>query len=273
MIISYIFSDFFLRALLSGIGIVITSAPLGCVMLWKRMAYFSDSLSHAALLGVALGILLNITPFWSALLIAIIFAILLVTLNTQLGNDTLLNILAFGSLAIAIIITSSFINTRLDLESYLFGDIFTITNQDMLYIFVLLAIITIWFLIRWRAILYIIICKDLASVQGVYVKRIEIELTLAFALFIAVSFQIIGILLITAILIIPTATARYLSSTPEQMVIISSIIGIISLILGLFCSFIFDTPGSASIVVVALSFFILVNVGNFTRTRICKIFS
>ncbi|MFV9875810.1 MAG: metal ABC transporter permease [Rickettsiales endosymbiont of Dermacentor nuttalli] len=272
MILDSIISDFFLRALLSGIGIVITSAPLGCVMLWKRMAYFSDSLSHAALLGVALGVLLDIAPFCSALAIAIIFAIFLITFNTELGNDTLLNILAFGSLATAVVITSSFINTRLDLESYLFGDILTITNQDIVCIYILLITIISWFLIRWYSILYIIICNDLASVKGIAVKRIEIELMLVFALFIAVSFQIIGILLITAILIIPTATARYLSSTPEQMVIISSIIGVISLILGLLCSLVFDTPGSASIVVIALSFFILVNVSNFIKTYICKKF-
>ncbi|MCK5719758.1 MAG: metal ABC transporter permease [Thiomargarita sp.] len=254
---------FLWRALLGGIGVAIIAGPLGCFIIWRRMAYFGDTLAHSALLGVVLGFLLdfkfnyfeinlNTLLTLSTLFICIMVALLLVILQAQkrLATDTLLGILAHSVLSLGLI-ALAFLQgegLRIDLYGYLFGDLLTITETDLYWIYGGGSLILLSFVWLWRPLLFITIHQELAQVEGVAVTPIRLLFMLTVALVIAISMKIVGVLLITAMLIIPAATARNFSHTPEQMSIFASLIGCIAVIIGLFMSWHWDMPLGPSIV-------------------------
>jgi len=264
---------FLWRALLGGIGVALVAGPLGCFIVWRRMAYFGDTLAHSALLGVALGFLFNLkwTPhveltlntllMFSTLGVCIVIALLLVILQSQkrLATDTLLGILAHTALSLGLI-ALAFLQgegLRIDLYAYLFGDLLAITPIDIYWIyggggFILFALFFIW-----QPLLSITINEELAQVEGVPVIRMRLLFMLMVALVIAIAMKIVGILLITSMLIIPPATARRFSRTPEQMAIWASLLGCIAVAMGLYLSWHWDTPTGPSIVVAASLLFTL----------------
>ncbi|MDM8565998.1 iron chelate uptake ABC transporter family permease subunit [Candidatus Halobeggiatoa sp. HSG11] len=263
--------DFLWRALLGGLGIALVTGPLGCFIVWRRMAYFGDTLAHSALLGIAIGFLFQLTfdvnlPLNALLLLSTLFvciaiALLLVILQSQkqFATDTLLGILAHSTLSLGLVAVA-FLQSqglRIDLFSYLFGDLLTITYLDLYWIYAgscltLLGIISIW-----QSLLSVTIHEELAQVEGIAVVKIRLFFMLLVALVVAIAMKIIGILLVTSMLIIPPATARRFSKTPEQMAILSSLIGCIAVGLGLFMSWHLDIPTGPSVVVAASLLFTL----------------
>jgi zinc transport system permease protein len=264
---------FLWRALLGGIGLALVAGPLGCFIVWRRMAYFGDTLAHSALLGVALGFLFNLkwTPhveltlntllMFSTLGVCIVIALLLVILQSQkrLATDTLLGILAHTALSLGLI-ALAFLQgegLRIDLYAYLFGDLLAITLIDIYWIyggggFILFALMLIW-----QPLLSLTIHEELAQVEGVPVIWMRLLFMLMVALVIAIAMKIVGILLITSMLIIPPATARRFARTPEQMAIWASLLGCIAVAMGLYLSWHWDTPLGPSIVVAASLLFTL----------------
>ncbi len=243
--------DFLLRAVLGGIGVALVAGPLGCFIVWRRMAYFGASLAHSALLGVALGFLLGIDPTLGIAAAAILLALLLVLLERQqaLPSDTLLGILAHAGLALGLVVLSFFETLRVDLMGYLFGDILAVSRSDLLWIYgggilalgVLAAI--------WRPLLTATLHEELARAEGLPVVQLRLALMLTVAIVIAIAMKIVGILLIISMLIIPAATARCFARTPEQMAAIAALAGVLSVWLGLWGSLEADTPAGPSIVV------------------------
>jgi zinc transport system permease protein len=263
--------DFFWRAALGGIGIAFIAGPLGCFIVWRRMAYFGDTLAHSALLGIGLGFFLHLSfaihalPLKTLLTlttlgVGIAIALLLALLQQQnrFATDTLLGILAHSALSLGLV-TLAFLQSqglRIDLHSYLFGDLLAVTKIDLLWIYgggslILLALTWIW-----SALLFITLDEDLAQVEGIAVIRIRLFFMLLVALVIAIAMKIVGILLITSLLIIPAATAGNFARTPEQMAILASFIGSLAVILGLMMSWYWDTPTGPSVVVAASFLFI-----------------
>lgn len=259
--------DFLLLALLAGIGVALISAPLGAFIVWQRLAYFGDTLAHSALLGVAFGLLLSVSIQAAIIVSCLVVAILLTLWQTQrqLPTDTLLGIISHSALAIGLILVSVFDTGRLDLTQYLLGDILSTNLNDLLA--VLLVVLTVGLLVWrfWQPLLAITVNEAMAQVEGVAVKRIRLLLLFLLALTIAVAINIVGVLLITALLIIPAASARYLSRTPEQMVLYAALIGCLSVVGGLSSSFLWDTPAGPSIVASASLLFLLALL--FTRLR------
>lgn len=251
--------DFLLLALLAGIGVALISAPLGAFIVWQRLAYFGDTLAHSALLGVAFGLLLSVSIQAAIIVSCLVVAILLTLWQTQrqLPTDTLLGIISHSALAIGLILVSVFDTGRLDLTQYLLGDILSTNLNDLLA--VLLVVLTVGLLVWrfWQPLLAITVNEAMAQVEGVAVKRIRLLLLFLLALTIAVAINIVGVLLITALLIIPAASARYLSRTPEQMVLYAALIGCLSVVGGLSSSFLWDTPAGPSIVASASLLFLL----------------
>ncbi|MCG8361569.1 MAG: zinc ABC transporter permease subunit ZnuB [Kiloniellales bacterium] len=249
--------DFLLRAFLGGLGVVLVAGPLGCFIVWRRMAYFGDSLAHSALLGIALGFLLGINVTVGIAAAAITMALLLVLLQQQrqLASDTLLGLLSHSGLALGLVVLSFFESLRVDLLSYLFGDVLAVTYSDLLWIyggglvalFVLAAI--------WRPLLFTTLNEELARAEGVPVTAVRLALMLVIALVIAVAMKVVGILLITSLLIIPAATARRFAETPERMAAIAVVIGALALAGGLLGSLQWDTPSGPSVVVAAMLLF------------------
>lgn len=263
--------DFLWRALLGGLGIAIVTGPLGCFIVWRRMAYFGDTLAHSALLGIAIGFLFQLTfdfklslnslLLFSTLIVCIAIALLLVILQSQkwFATDTLLGILAHSTLSLGLVAVA-FLQSqglRIDLFSYLFGDLLTIAYMDLYWIYAGSGLTLLGIIFIWHSLLSITIHEELAQVEGIPVVKVRLFFMVLVALVVAIAMKIVGVLLITSMLIIPPATARHFSKTPEQMAILSSLIGCIAVGLGLFISWHWDTPTGPSVVVAASLLFAL----------------
>jgi zinc transport system permease protein len=255
---SAMFDDFFLRAVVAGVGLALTTGPLGCFIIWRRMAYFGDTISHSALLGVALSLLFQLNLTLSVFAVAALVSILLLFLQRRqaLSADALLGILSHATLAIGLVIVAFMSWVRIDLIAFLFGDILAVTRSDIAMIwgggiFVLAAIAWLW-----RPLLASTVNPELAEAEGLKPERAKLFFMLLMAVVIAIAMKIVGILLITALLIIPAATARRFAATPEMMAVFASLIGAAAVVGGLFGSLRYDTPSGPSIVVAALVLFI-----------------
>nr|VFK31552.1 MAG: zinc transport system permease protein [Candidatus Kentron sp. MB] len=253
--------EFFVRALLGGIGIASVAGPLGCIVVWRRMAYFGAALSHSALLGIALGLLAGVSPTLGVLVFCLIFAILLSLLERQktLASDTLLGILAHGSLALGLLAISLMEPLRVDPMAYLFGDILAIGRQDLVLIYALAVPILGILIAIWRSLLSVTIHEDLAAVEGVPVARVRLVFVLMLACVIAVGMKAVGTLLIVSLLIIPAAAARRMANSPERMAAVAALFGVISVIGGLAASLQWDMPPGPAIVVAATLLFVLLS--------------
>ncbi|MEL7459579.1 MAG: metal ABC transporter permease [Pseudomonadota bacterium] len=252
--------DFMTRATLAGVGVAFAAAPLGCFVVWRRMAYFGDATAHAAILGVALSLALEMSIFPGALAVALIMA-LTVTLLAGRGYamDTLLGVLAHSALAFGLVAVSFLSGIRLDLMAYLFGDILAVSRADLLVIWTGAAVVVALIGWRWSALLASTLNEELAYASGLNPKREQLILTLSLAITVAVAIKVVGVLLIAALLIIPAAAARGLARTPEAMAAIAAVIGATSAIAGLQGAYVFDTPAGPSIVCVAAILFALLN--------------
>ncbi|MGB5215388.1 MAG: metal ABC transporter permease [Anderseniella sp.] len=251
--------DFFTRALVAGIGVALVAGPLGCFIVWRRLAYFGDTLSHAALLGVALALLfeVNITLAVFAVSACVSFALLLLQKRATLSSDALLGLLSHSALALGLVVLAFMTWVRVDLMGFLFGDILSVSRTDIAIIYLGgLMVISVLALI-WQPLFAATVNPELAQAENMNPDRANLVFMLLMATIIAISMKIVGVLLITAMLIIPAATARRFATGPEQMAVLAALIGVVSVVMGLFGSLKFDTPSGPSIVVAALLLFIL----------------
>jgi len=253
------FDDFFIRALIAGIGIAIIAGPLGCLVIWRRLSYFGDTLSHSALLGVTLAYAFSINITLSVFLISSIVAILLINLQkrTKLAGDSLLGLLAHSTLAIGLVLIGFLSSIRFDLMGLLFGDILAVTTEDITLVWIGGIIILGILYYIWKSIFSATVNYDLAAAEGMRPEISNFIFTLLLAAVIALSIKMIGALLITGLLLIPAAIARNLSNSPKQMIIISVLAGIASVVIGLFTSLELNTSSGPSIIVVSLALFVL----------------
>lgn len=252
------FDDFLIRAMLASVGVAVAAAPLGCFVIWRRMAYFGDATAHAAVLGVALSLALSMPIFTGVLVTCLLMAVTVSGLSGRgFAMDTLLGVASHSSLAIGLVAVSFLSGVRIDLMSYLFGDILAVGKTDLLVIwggaFIVLGLI-IW---RWSGLLLSTLNADLALASGFKPKQEQLILTIALAIVVAVAIKVVGVLLIAAMLIVPAATARAFSHTPESMAIIAAVVGAFCGLSGLQASYVLDTPTGPTIVCVSAALFIL----------------
>ena len=253
--------DFMVRASLAGIGVAFAAAPLGCFVVWGRMAYFGDATAHAAILGVALSLAFSMSIFVGTVIVALLMALTVSFLSRRgYAMDTLLGVLAHSALAFGLVAVSFLSGIRIDLMAYLFGDILAVSRSDLAVIWggaLLVILLICW---RWSALLTSTLNEDLAYASGINPKREQLVLTIALAVTVAVAIKVVGVLLIAAMLIIPAAAARPLSRTPEGMAVIAGVIGTLSAVVGLRAAYVFDTPAGPSIVCVAAMTFLVSSV-------------
>ena len=251
-------ADFLLHALLAGLALALVAGPLGSFVVWRRMAYFGETLSHAALLGLALGLWLAISPTRAIIALCLLLALELLGLQGRqaLTSDTLLGMLAPTMLALGLV-TMSLMEVRVDLLGYLFGDLLAISREDLYWVLGGSALVLLLLVPLWRPLLAITVHEELARVEGLPVAGLRLALMLLIALVIALAMKIVGVLLITSLLIIPAAAAQRHARTPEQMAIGASLIGLLAVSAGLSLSWFQDTPAGPSIVVSAAALFLL----------------
>ena len=250
--------EFFIRAVVGGIGVALLAGPLGCFIVWRRLAYFGDTLSHSALLGVAMALLLNMNITLTVFVISVAVSMLLILLQRRasLSSDALLGLLAHATLAVGLVVLAFMTWVRVDLMGFLFGDILAISVKDIAIIWggglIVLALVSF----IWKPLLASTVSYEIAVAEGLRPDLANFLFMVLMAGVIAISMKIVGVLLITALLIIPAATARRFSGNPEIMAVMASILGAASVWLGLEGSLKWDTPAGPSIVVAALAFFI-----------------
>lgn len=249
--------DFLLRAGLAGLGLVLAAAPLGCFVIWRRMAYFGDATSHAALLGVALALATDLPVMMGVLIIALAMALIITSLSERrVSSDALLGVMAHAGLAFGLVAVSLVPGQRVDLSAYLFGDILAVSWSDVALIWMGGGVVSALVLWRWQALLTATLSPDLATASGGRPMREHLFLTLSLAVTVAVAIKVVGALLIAAMLIIPAASARPFSRSPEAMALIALALGAASILAGLAASLHFDTPTGPSIVSAAAVFFV-----------------
>ena len=250
-------NDFLVMALLAGLGIAIVAGPLGAFVVWRRMAYLGDTLAHSALLGVALGLVFSLNLNFSVVLVCTGLALLVLLLQHKqyLATDTLLGILAHASLALGLVAIALFGDQRIDLNSYLFGDLLASSPGDLIMIYTIAVGVLIILKVFWRQLLGITVHEELAQVEGINVTAVKTLLMLITALVIALAMKAVGVLLITALLIIPAATSRRFARTPEQMAVMASIIACLAVVGGLAASYFLDSPAGPSVVLAATTLF------------------
>ena len=249
--------DFLVRALIAGVGVAAVAGPLGCFVVWRRMAYFGDSLAHSALLGVALGFLVGIEPTVAVIALCLALALFIVALQGQrrLATDTLLGIMSHGALSLGLVAVSLLETVRVDLMAYLFGDILAVTAIDIAWIWGGGAVSLLALAFLWRPLLAITVHEELARVEGINAGAVRLGFMLLVALVIATAMKIVGVLLITSLLILPAAAARRLAPSPEAMALGAVLVGAAAVAGGLMASLRWDTPAGPSIVLVAAAFF------------------
>ncbi|WP_281995793.1 metal ABC transporter permease [Ruegeria faecimaris] len=241
--------DFMVRAALAGIGVALAAAPLGCFVVWRRMAYLGEATAHAAVLGVALSLAFSLPMLPSIVASALAMGLTVTLLRGKgLAMDTLLGVIAHTALAAGLVTVALLSDVRLDLNAFLFGDILAVTKGDLATIWgggALILAVMIW---RWSALLVATLNPDMAYASGIDPKREEVWLTLTMALAVAVAIKVVGVLLIAALLVIPAAGARSLVKTPENMAFGAAIIGSAAALVGLCGAYLADTPAGPSIV-------------------------
>lgn len=252
-------SEFILRAALAGIGVALVAAPLGCFVVWRRMAYFGDTMAHSALLGAAAAIAFDIDATLGVFIVSVLVALALLALERRggLATDTLLGLLSHSALAVGLVVMGFMTGLRLDLFGYLFGDILAVGTNDLVLIWGGGAVILAVLLRIWRPLLAATVAPDVAAAEGMNPARQRLIFMLLLAGVIAIAMKIVGILLITALLIIPAAAARRLAHTPESMAMIAAGIGSLAVAGGLGAAVVADTPAGPTIVVAALTLFLL----------------
>ena len=250
--------DFISRALISSLAVAIIDGSLGCFVIWKRLSYFSDSISHSALLGVGLGIISGLGINFGLIIVGIIFAVLVVFLQNRgmLSNDAILGIFSHIALSIGIVVLGFVGDPNTDYFAYLFGDILSITVSDIYWIFVVLAIVLVLLFIYWKKLLLLTLNEELATAEGLNKIFYELLFMFLIALAVTVSVRIVGVLLITSLLIIPPAIARVFSRSPLSMIFGSIVVSVITVIIGLYASIGFDIATGPAIVITLGFFFI-----------------
>ncbi|WP_390913498.1 metal ABC transporter permease [Pseudosulfitobacter sp. SM2401] len=260
--------DFMVRAALAGVGVAAAAAPLGCFVVWRRMAYFGDATAHAALLGVALALAFDGPIMLGVLAISLLVAIMVSTLSGRgLAEDTLLGVLAHTMLALGLLAVSLMSGVRMDLMAYLIGDILAVSKSDVALIWAGAAGVIGLLIWRWQALLSVTLSPDLATASGINARREQLILTLALAVVVAVAIKVVGALLISALLIIPAAAARPLARTPETMALLAACIGVFSALGGLNAAFRWDTQTGPTIVSIAAAVFVLTTLVGIVRNR------
>lgn len=249
------FETFILHAWLAGLGISLMTGPLGCFIAWQRLSYFGDTVAHAAMLGVVIALLLGINTTVGVLAIGLLIAFVVSSMQNDhaLHADSVLGIAAHASLALALVLLALSPSITLDINGLLFGDILAVSRLDLFAIYGCAAIVLVVIAMRWKPLLRFVVHPDIAQVEGQNTARTRLLLMVLIAMVVALSIKLVGILLITSLLILPAACARFITISPTQMAVMATIASVVAVTLGLIASLNADIPTGPSIILAALT--------------------
>jgi zinc transport system permease protein len=247
-----VLEPFFVRAIIAGLALAIVAAPLGCFVIWQRMAYFGETIAQASLIGVALSLALQLEVMLGVVVIAVIVAFLLLWFSRQrlVAVDSILGLLHHAALAAGVIAVSMLKGPPIDLMGFLFGDVFAVTTGDIAWIVAGGVAVLGAVALLWQPLLRLAVHEDLAAAEGIERQKVRAAFTILLAITIAVAMKIVGVLLVMAFLVVPAVAARPLAETPERMVLLTALVASTGVVLGLIFSATIDAPGGPSIVIV-----------------------
>lgn len=247
--------ELILPSLFCALAIAIAAGALSPFVVWRRMAFFSDALAHSAVLGTAFALFLQINPLYGLLLYGVVLTFLLSRFDQflNISSDALLAIIAQTSLALGLL-ALGFTGQNLNLERLLFGDILSVSWQDLPLTLWVSASLVIMVVVFWRPLLALCINEELAATEGVPVRRFKLLLLLLILALVAIAIQLLGVLLISSLLLMPAAAARRFSQSPTQMVFLSPIVAVLGVCLGLTAAWFLPNTSAGPAIVVANAF-------------------
>jgi zinc/manganese transport system permease protein len=251
---------FMQRALIGAVLMGILGGLLGCFVTLRQLSFFSHAVGHAALVGVALGVLLQLNPTWMLLPFTLVFGVIVLYFvdKTDLASDSVLSIVLSGALAIGVILSSLIQGYRGDLMAVLFGDILAIDATDLVLTLLVLVGSSIFLLSTLRQQILLTLNLDVAKVQGIPVELYRYGFVILLSLAVAVAIKAVGVLLVNAFLVIPAATAKLMSQQFSRFLLLSVVVGSSSSIFGILVSGILNLASGPSIVLVQFLLFIAV---------------
>ncbi len=251
---------FMQRAIVGAALMGILGGMLGTFVTLRQLSFFSHAVGHAALVGVALGVLLQVNPTWMLLPFTLVFGVIVLYFidKTDLASDSVLSIVLSGALAIGLILTSQIKGYRGNLMAVLFGDILAIDTTDLILTLLVLVGGSIFLLSTLRQQILLTLNPDVAQVQGIPVQLYRYAFVVLLSLAVAVAIKAVGVLLVNAFLVIPASTAKLMSHHFSRFLVMSVIVGSISSIAGIIVSGIFNLASGPSIVLVQFLLFVAV---------------
>lgn len=251
------FSDDFLWRALAGAGLLAAACgPIGCFILWRRLAYVGESVAHIGLLGAALGLLIGVNALFGTAVLAVVAALVMArAADRTIPAGTFVGIVGHMGLAMGFVVLAMMETVRADLLGYLFGDVLALSPADLYAVAgVSLAVLALT-AVLWRPLLMTAAGGPIAAAEGHKSKLAETGFLVLVALLVAFGLKVVGALLIVALLIIPPAAARPLARTPEGMAVLAAIIGALSAPLGLASAYAADAPAGPCMVLAAGALF------------------
>lgn len=256
---AFLYYGFLQRALLAGVFVALACAMLGVFLILRRDSMIGHGLAHVAFAGIAIGLLLNILPMTIALIVAVLSALSIMGLKEKAGlyGDTAIAIFSSVGFALGVLVVTVSEGFNVDLFSYLFGDILTIAISEVVLSIFLAAAVVLIVVLYYQRFMYMTFDRESAKVSGIHVKRLDMLLSVLTAVTVVLGMKLVGILLVSALLVIPAAAGLQLASSFKQAIGLASLVALISVVLGLFASFYLDYPASGSIVMISFVFFCL----------------
>lgn len=250
---------FFQRALIIGLMLGAVMSVLGVFIVLRKLSFFSDAIAHSALTGIAVGLLLQIDPFLSALVFALLVAAAIAVVRTKsvLSLDTLLGVFFSAAVALGVILVQLTPGYQADLMSFLFGDILTVSGIDVWITLSVAIVSALTLLLAGKSFISIAFNSDLAKVEGTAVNRYELIFLLLLAGVIALAIKLAGVILVSALLIIPAATAYNVSYSLISMFVGSFLVSVTSVSVGMMLSAALNTASGPTIVLTATVFFVV----------------
>ena len=248
---------FLQRALLAGIFVALACALLGVFLILRKDAMIGHGLAHVIFAGVALGLLVNVMPLAMALFVGVVAALIIMKLKDRAGvyGDTAIALMSSVGFAAGIIIVSFSNRFNVDLFGYLFGDILAIDWSEVWLSVALALAVLASIILTYHRFLYMTFDRESAQASGISVRRLDILLTILAAVTVVLGMKVVGILLVSALLVIPSAAGLQLASSFKQAILWSALVAVLSVLLGLILAFYSDFPASGTIVLISAIFF------------------
>ena len=258
MVFEILSFGFMQNAIISGIAISLVCSTVGLFLVLRKYSLFGDALAHSAFGGVALGLFLGVYPLWAAYVVSILSALALTKIRQKfdISGDAIIAILLSSGIAIGIVLISLSGGFSIDIFSFLFGSILLVSTENVIMVLGLCAAIFIILITGYRKFMYITFSEEQAQVSGIPVQKLNYLLIAIAGITVVTSMQLVGVLLVSALFVIPNVTAMMFKRSFKQTVILSMSFSVFSTVAGIMISYPLDIAPSGMVVLLAIALFI-----------------